>query len=55
MGVPDNYTQVPYRSKPACDGPRYRSLGNSIAVPVLRWIAERIMAVEALLAARSPQ
>ena len=55
MGVPDGYTQVPYRGKPAADGPRYKALGNSIATPCLRWIAERIMAVEALLAARSPQ
>jgi DNA (cytosine-5)-methyltransferase 1 len=30
----------------AADGPRYKALGNSIAVPVLRWIGERIMQVE---------
>jgi DNA (cytosine-5)-methyltransferase 1 len=42
QGFPDDYTLVPYRGKPACDGPRYRALGNSFAVPVVRWIGERI-------------
>jgi DNA (cytosine-5)-methyltransferase 1 len=45
QGFPDNYTQTPYRGKPAdqCpDGPRYKALGNSMAVPVMRWIGERI-------------
>jgi len=32
------------------DGPRYKALGNSMAVPVMRWIGERIAAVEALQA-----
>lgn len=49
MGFPDGYTQVPYRGKPAADGPRYRALGNSIAVPVLAWIGRRIALVDALL------
>jgi DNA (cytosine-5)-methyltransferase 1 len=35
------------RGKPAADGPRYKALGNSMAVPVLRWIGERILMVEA--------
>jgi DNA (cytosine-5)-methyltransferase 1 len=51
MGFPDDYTLVPYRGRPAgvCpDGPRYKALGNSIVVPVLRWIGERIAAVDAL-------
>ena len=51
QGFPDSYTQIPYRNKPAdkCpDGPRYKALGNSMAVPVMRWIGERIQAVEAL-------
>lgn len=39
---PDGYTDVPYRGKLAADGPRYRALGNSMAVPVMRWIGERI-------------
>ncbi len=49
MGFPDDYTLVPYRGKPAADGPRYRALGNSIAVPVLAWIGRRIAAVDAAL------
>lgn len=45
QGFPDCYTQIPYNGKPAelCpDGPRYAALGNSMAVPVMRWIGERI-------------
>lgn len=45
QGFPDGFTQIPYRNKPAdkCpDGPRYKALGNSMAVPVMRWIGERI-------------
>lgn len=42
MGFPDNYSLVPHRNKPAADGPRYKALGNSWAVPVVRWIGERI-------------
>jgi DNA (cytosine-5)-methyltransferase 1 len=51
QGFPDGFTQIPYRNKPAdkCpDGPRYKALGNSMAVPVMRWIGERIQAVEAI-------
>lgn len=48
QGFPDDYTAVPYRGKPAADGPRYKALGNSMAVPVMRWIGERIQLVEAL-------
>ena len=44
------FTLVPYRGKPMADGPRYKMLGNSMAVPVIRWIGERIAAVEALTA-----
>lgn len=40
--VGDHYTNVIYRNKPAADGPRYKALGNSMAVPVMRWIFERI-------------
>ncbi len=46
MGLPDGYTAIPYRGKPAADGLRYRAIGNSFAVPVVRWIGERIVAVE---------
>lgn len=48
QGFPDDYTLVPNRGKPMADGPRYKCLGNSMAVPVMRWIGERIDAVEAL-------
>ena len=48
QGFPDNYTLIPYRGKPAADGPRYKALGNSWAVPVARWIGERIEQVESL-------
>lgn len=47
QGFPDNYTAIPYRNKPASecpDNPRYKALGNSMAVPVMRWIGERIAA-----------
>lgn len=45
QGFPDNYTAIPWRKKPAneCpDGPRYKALGNSWAVPNVRWIGARI-------------
>lgn len=48
QGFPDDYTLVPNRGKPMADGPRYKALGNSMAVPVMRWIGERITAVDAL-------
>lgn len=49
QGFPDNHTRIPWRGKPAdqCpDGPRYKALGNSMAVPVMRWISQRINQVE---------
>jgi DNA (cytosine-5)-methyltransferase 1 len=45
QGFPDDYTMIPWKKKPAdqCpDGPRYKALGNSMAVPVMRWIGKRI-------------
>jgi DNA (cytosine-5)-methyltransferase 1 len=48
QGFPDDYTLISHRGKPAADGPRYKALGNSMAVPVMRWIGERISMVEAL-------
>jgi DNA (cytosine-5)-methyltransferase 1 len=42
QGFPDDFTAISYRGKPAADGPRYRSLGNSMAVPCIRWILERV-------------
>ena len=43
QGFPDGWTDVAFRGKPAADGPRYRALGNAFAVPVVRWIARRIV------------
>jgi DNA (cytosine-5)-methyltransferase 1 len=45
QGFPDGYTEISWRKKPASecpDGPRYKALGNSWAVPVVRWIGNRI-------------
>ncbi len=42
QGLPDDWTLVPYRGKPAKDGPRYKSIGNSMARPVMAWIGRRI-------------
>ena len=50
QGFPDNFTLVPHRNKPAADGPRYKALGNSMAVNVMRWIGERIDMVDKKLA-----
>jgi DNA (cytosine-5)-methyltransferase 1 len=44
QGFPDDYTAIEYRKKPAADGPRYKALGNSMAVPVMAWIGQRIQA-----------
>jgi DNA (cytosine-5)-methyltransferase 1 len=49
QGFPDNWSRIPWKGKPEeqCpDGPRYKACGNSMAVPVMRWIGERIKAVE---------
>ena len=49
QGFPDNWTRIPWRGKPAenCpDAPRYTACGNSMAVPVMRWIGTRIKEVE---------
>jgi DNA (cytosine-5)-methyltransferase 1 len=48
QGFPDEWTKILYRGKPAKDGPRYKAIGNSIAVPVLKWIGERIEMIEAI-------
>jgi DNA (cytosine-5)-methyltransferase 1 len=45
QGFEVGYTRIPWRGKPAedCpDGPRYKALGNSWAVPVARWVGTRI-------------
>jgi DNA (cytosine-5)-methyltransferase 1 len=52
QGFPDDHTLIPWRGKPAenCpDGPRYKALGNSMAVPVMAWIGQRIETISKLL------
>ena len=49
QGFPDNHTRISWRGKPEAecpDGPRYKAIGNSMAVPVMRWIGERIQICE---------
>ena len=51
QGFPRGYTAIPWRKKPASDcpdGPRYKALGNSMAVPVMAWIGRRIAEVDAV-------
>ncbi len=48
QGFPDGYTDIEYRGKVAADGPRYKALGNSMAVPVMAQIGQRIALVDAL-------
>ena len=47
QGFPDDFTLIPWRKGMATDGPRYKALGNSMATHVMRYIGERIAAVEA--------
>jgi len=49
QGFPDGWTDIAHRGKPAADGPRYKALGNSMAVNVMTWIFERIRDVEGLM------
>ena len=49
QGFPDGYTAIPYRGKPAADGPRYKALGNSWAVNCARWIGMRICMVDEIV------
>jgi site-specific DNA-cytosine methylase len=46
QGFPDGYTDIQPNGKQTPDGPRYKALGNSMAVPVMRWIGERIQIVD---------
>jgi DNA (cytosine-5)-methyltransferase 1 len=47
QGFPDNHTNIPWRKKDESpDGPRYKAMGNSMAVPVMKWIGQRIEMVE---------
>jgi len=55
QGFPEGHTAIRWKGKPVedCpDGPRYRALGNSMAVPVIRWIAQKIDALAVRAAAR---
>jgi DNA (cytosine-5)-methyltransferase 1 len=47
QGFPDGWTDIPYRGKPAADGPRYKALGNGWAVNCGEWIFDRIRMAEA--------
>ena len=49
QGFPDGWTDIKTGGKPTPDGPRYKAIGNSMAVPVMRWIGERIHASKAAL------
>jgi len=50
QGFPDNYTNIPWRNKDESpDGPRYKALGNSMAVPVMKWIGQRIQQVNEII------
>jgi DNA (cytosine-5)-methyltransferase 1 len=48
QGFPNDYTLVPYRKGMMADGPRYKALGNSMAVPCMLWLGQRIQMVEDL-------
>src|SRR3546814_19585069 len=48
QGCPDDWTAIQYRGKPAADGPRYKALGNSMAVPCMTWLGRRILRTELL-------
>lgn len=48
QGFPDDYTLIPVGKKMAADGPRYKALGNSMAVPCMKWIGQRIALVDAI-------
>ena len=48
QGFPDNFTAIPWRGKPAdqCpDGPRYKALGNSVAIPCVEYLMQRVAMV----------
>jgi len=49
QGFPDDFTLIPYRhGKTAADGPRYKALGNSMAVPVIGWVLDRVQTFDEL-------
>ena len=55
QGFPDGHTDIPYKGKEhPPDGPRYKALGNSMAVPVIKWLGERIEQVEEIIGNDKP-
>lgn len=52
QGFPEDHCAITYRGKPAADGPQYKAYGNSMAIPVMRWIGMRIDLVERIPGAR---
>lgn len=48
QGFPDRFTAIDYRGKPASDSARYKALGNSMAVNVMRWIMQRVAFVDSI-------
>ena len=55
QGFPDNHTAIPHKGKPAADGPRYKAIGNSMAVPVMSWIGQRIQMVDDIIRTTHPE
>jgi DNA (cytosine-5)-methyltransferase 1 len=56
QGFPDNWSRISWKGKPETecpDGPRYKACGNSMAVPVMRWIGERIAAVDSTISSNA--
>ena len=52
QGMPDDYTRIPWRGKPAeeCpDGPRYKAIGNSMSINIMRFLGERLQMVDEAL------
>lgn len=49
QGFADDFTLVNFKGKPAADGPRYRAIGNSWAVPMFTWVGKRIVLLEELV------
>lgn len=54
MGFPDDHTFIPYSGRLAKDGPRYRAIGNSMAVNCMRWIGRRIQMMESIQSTKKP-
>jgi DNA (cytosine-5)-methyltransferase 1 len=55
QGFPDDWTLIPYSNKPAADGPRYKAIGNSMAVPVMSVDRREDQAMRAALSKRQRQ